>query len=553
MVSPMSAALILVEIVGYVALLLWGTHMVTSGVLRAFGAILRQQVGSSLSRPWKAFLSGVIITLALQSSTATGLMASSFAAHGILAAAPGFVLMLGANVGTALVTQVFTFSTGLLMAPLFLIGFVLFQKSLSTRWRNMGRTLIGLGLMFLSLHALVATFQPLADLPLVQQVLGALGDQALLALLIGIGAAWVCHSSVAVVLLVLSMATSGVLPLSAGLAMVLGANLGGALPPFLEASGPVAKRLPLGNLLVRSIGVVLGMVLLPAILAGLQGLGHLEPRALVDAHLAFNILIALVAMPFAKPASALLVRMLPSPPEPVDPSHPKYLDPSLVSQPHLALANVEREALRLSDILSEQLQHARIALSRQDPGAVSASGKLGDAITGLGRSIRRYVGKIPAESTNDEEQERIHELLIFVLNVEHIADIVPHHLVEPVVERSLGGEILKPRSQERIDKMMETIIEGLGLAVAVLIRRDVRAARGLVETKVRLREEEQEWAIQAPASVGFASLQGGVVEVDVVLKAIRECRRIYGHMGAIAYHLLEGVGKLRSRVAFDGS
>lgn len=231
MVPAMSGALILVEIVGYVALLLWGTHMVTSGVLRAFGAILRQRVGSSLSRPWRAFLSGIVITLALQSSTATGLMASSFAAHGILAAAPGFVLMLGANVGTALVTQIFTFPTGVLIAPLFLLGFILFQKSLSTRWRNMGRTLIGLGLMFLSLHALVDTFQPLADIPLVQQVIGALGDQVLLALLIGIGAAWICHSSVAVVLLVLSMATSGILPFSAGLAMVLGANLGGALPP----------------------------------------------------------------------------------------------------------------------------------------------------------------------------------------------------------------------------------------------------------------------------------------------------------------------------------
>lgn len=549
----MSGALILVEIVGYVALLLWGTHMVTSGVLRAFGAILRQRVGSSLSRPWRAFLSGIVITLALQSSTATGLMASSFAAHGILAAAPGFVLMLGANVGTALVTQIFTFPTGVLIAPLFLLGFILFQKSLSTRWRNMGRTLIGLGLMFLSLHALVDTFQPLADIPLVQQVIGALGDQVLLALLIGIGAAWICHSSVAVVLLVLSMATSGILPFSAGLAMVLGANLGGALPPFMEASGPVAKRLPLGNLLVRSLGVVVGMAFLPAIIVGIQALGHLEPRALVDAHLVFNILVALVAMPFAKPAGALLVRILPSPPAPTDPSQPKYLDPSLVSQPHLALANVEREALRLSDILSEQLQHARIALSSQDFGSVSASGKLGDAITGLGRSIRRHAGKIPAESTNDEEQERIHELLTFILNVEHIADIVPHHLVEPVVERSMGGEVLKPQSQERIDKLMGTIIEGLALSVAVLIRRDERAARSLVETKVRLREEEQEWALQTPASVGYSSLQGGVVEVDVVLKAIRECRRIYGHLGAIAYHLLEGEGKLRSRVTFDGS
>lgn len=125
----MSGAFVLVEIVGYVALLLWGTHMVTSGVLRGFAASLRQSIGGALSSPWRAFGSGIMVTLALQSSTATGLMASSFAAHGILAAAPGFILMLGANVGTALVTQIFTFPTGVLMAPLFLGGFVLFQKA----------------------------------------------------------------------------------------------------------------------------------------------------------------------------------------------------------------------------------------------------------------------------------------------------------------------------------------------------------------------------------------------------------------------------------------
>lgn len=547
----MSGAFVLVEIVGYVALLLWGTHMVTSGVLRGFAASLRQSIGGALSSPWRAFGSGIMVTLALQSSTATGLMASSFAAHGILAAAPGFILMLGANVGTALVTQIFTFPTGVLMAPLFLGGFVLFQKSQSTRWRNVGRALIGLGLMFLSLHALVATFAPLSEIPLVRQVLGSLDDQVFLALLIGIGAAWVCHSSVAVVLLVLSMASGGVLPLSAGLAMVLGANLGGAMPPVMEASGPVARRLPLGNLLVRAVGVCLGMVFLPAIMALLDALSHTQPRALVDAHVGFNLLIALAAMPLARRASALLVRLLPAPPAPTDPSQPKYLDDSLISQPHLTLANVEREALRLSDTLLEQLQHARVALSDQDASAVSASGRLGDSITSLGRAIRRHLGQIPAESMSDEEQSRVHELLTFVINVEHVADIVPHHLVEPLVKRSLGGEVVKTKAQEMIDQMMEDIIEGLGLATATLIRRDLRAAKTLVEVKTRLREQEQQWAMKASTSVGWSTVQGGVVEVDMALKAIRECRRIYGHLGAIAYHLLEEAGRLRSRISFS--
>lgn len=544
----MSGAFVLVEVAGYVALLLWGTHMVTSGVLRGFGAALRQRIGSALSSPMRAFGSGILVTLALQSSTATGLMASSFAAHGLLAGAPGFVLMLGANVGTALVTQVFTFPTGFLIPPLLLSGYVLFRRSVGSRWRNVGRAAIGIGLMFISLHALVEAFVPLRDSGVVREVLGALAGQSFMAMLIGAVAAWMCHSSVAVVLLALSMATGGILPLEAGLAMVLGANLGGAMPPVMEATGPIARRLPLGNLFVRAAGVFAGLAALPAIMILLEALGHTQARALVDAHVGFNLLVALLALPFARPASAFLERLLPEPPVPVDPSRPRYLDESQVAQPHLALASVERETLRLSDLLAEQLQHARVALGNQDADAVVASGGLGDIITALGRAIRRYLGQIPAESMNEEEQARVHELMTFVVNIEHAADIVPHHLVEPVVKRSHGGELLGRSDKEMIDAVMGDILEGLGFAVAALVRRDLRAARALVEVKSRLREEEQRLALGATSPLGWNSLQGGVVEVDVVLKALRECRRIYGHLGAIAYHLLEEAGQLRSRV-----
>ena len=548
----MSGALVLLKIAGFVALLLWGTHMVTSGVLRAFGGDLRQRIGGALSSTPRAFVSGVMVTLALQSSTATGLMASSFAAHGVLAAVPGFVLMLGANVGTALVTQVFAFPAIVLASPLFLFGFIAFRKSASSRWRNLGRAFIGVGLMFLSLHELVATFRPLGDVEVVRQVLGALGAQPFLALLIGIGAAWLCHSSVAVVLLVLSLATGGVLPLEAGLAMVLGANLGGAIPPALEAEGAVARRLPAGNLLVRTVGVLIGMAALTAIVALLEALGHTAPRALVDAHVAFNVVLAFVALPFARPASRLLVLFLPDPPIPDDPGQPRHLDASLLSQPHLVLSNVEREALRLSDTLGEQLVHARRAVGKGSTDDVISSGKLGDSATSLGRAIRQHLGALSSESMSEDEQRRVHELLAFVSNVEHAADLIPHHLVEPLVKRSMGGDALDAPSQALLDGVMATLEESLDLAVAVLLRNDLRAARLLIQMKADLRVLEENWvrkhSLKNPSWPGARS---GAVEVDVLLRALRESRRILGHLGALAYHALEGAGQLRSRV-LDG-
>lgn len=487
--------------------------------------------------------------MALQSSTATGLMASSFAAHGVLAAVPGFVLMLGANVGTALVTQVFAFPAVVLAAPLFLGGYAAFRKSRTTRWRNLGRVAIGMGLMFLSLHELVGTFRPLGEVALVQQVLAALGDQPVLALLVGLASAWLCHSSVAVVLLVLSLAAGGVLPLEAGLAMVLGANLGGAIPPALEAEGPVGRRLPMGNLLVRAVGVAIGMVALPWCVAGLEAWGHTQPRALVDAHVAFNVALAFLALPFARQASALLVRMLPDPPVPEDPSQPRYLDPALVAQPHLALANLEREALRLSDSLGAQLVHARRAIQTGSPDDVSAVGRLGDVVTALARAIQHYLTSLSADHLSHEEQARVHELMAFTVNVAHAADLVPHHLVEPLVKRSHDGDVLDPAARSRLDGIMGELQEGLGLAVAVLLRSDLKAARALIEKKTHLRGLEQGWQQEAKVQAAWPGARTGAVEMDVMLRAMRECRRIFAHLGALAYHVLESAGQLRSRVA----
>jgi len=543
----MSGAFLLLKIAGFVALLLWGTHMVTSGVLRGFGGDLRQRIGGALSSTPRAFFSGIFVTLALQSSTATGLMASSFAAHGILAAAPGFVLMLGANVGTALVTQIFAFPAVALAAPLFLFGYLFFRKSASTRWRNAGRALIGVGLMFLSLHELVSTFRPLGEVEVVREVLGSLESQVFLALLIGAVAAWLCHSSVAVVLLVLSLATGGVLPLSASLAMVLGANLGGAVPPVMEADGAVAKRLPLGNLLVRAVGVALGMIALPAAVSLLNTWGHTGPRTIVDAHVLFNIALAIVALPFSKMASAALVKLLPDPPVPTDPGQPRYMDKSLLSQSHLALASVEREVLRLSDVVGEQLYHARQGLFYTNPDAVAATGRLGDSITSLGRAIQLYIADLPTDELSVEDQARVHELVHFVINLEHVGDLIPHHLVEPLVKREEGGELLDEAAKAMLEKVMDSISEALGLAVASLLRQDLKAAKSLIEKKVALRDLEQEWVREQPRRVAWPSARTGAVEVDVVLKALRECRRIHAHLTSIAEHLLNQGERSRQR------
>src|SRR5690606_30609983 len=158
----------LLDFGGYIALLLWGVHMVQTGVQRAFGAALRIWMGRALGTRVKAFFTGLAITAAVQSSTATGLMISSFAAGGLLALGPGMAAMLGANVGTTIIVQLLSFNLTALAPTLILAGVWLFRRNQPSRKRDLGRVFIGLGLLLLSLHELVLLFAPLQDARLLE-------------------------------------------------------------------------------------------------------------------------------------------------------------------------------------------------------------------------------------------------------------------------------------------------------------------------------------------------------------------------------------------------
>jgi phosphate:Na+ symporter len=243
-------------------------YMVQSGVQRAFGPNLQRILGAALGSRVKAFLAGLGITAVLQSSTATGLMISGFAAGGLVDLVPGLAAMLGANVGTTLIVQVLSFDISRVTPLFILIGVMMFRRGGNTRTHDLGRVGIGLGLILLALTQLLAILTPYEDVPSLRILLGTKATVPIIDVIVGAALTWAAHSSVAVVLLTMSFAAQGVVPPQAAFALVLGANLGTALNPLFEAGStgdPVAKRLPIGNLLNRLVGCVLGLALLDVI------------------------------------------------------------------------------------------------------------------------------------------------------------------------------------------------------------------------------------------------------------------------------------------------
>ena len=225
----------LLDLGGLVALLLWGVHMVQTGIQRALGPQLRAFLGHRMQNRATAFFAGLGVTALLQSSTATALMVKGFASSGLISLRQGLAVMLGANVGTTLIVQILSFDVALVAPILVLAGYLLFRRGRAGP-RDFGRVLIGLGLILLSLHQFLSVLDLLARNEFARTSLQVLSEHIVFIVLIGALLAWAAHSSVAIVLLAISFAASGVLSVAAGIALALGANAGTAINPVLEGS-----------------------------------------------------------------------------------------------------------------------------------------------------------------------------------------------------------------------------------------------------------------------------------------------------------------------------
>ncbi|HJS85399.1 MAG TPA: Na/Pi cotransporter family protein [Acetobacteraceae bacterium] len=542
----MNPSLTLIDLAGAVALLLWGVRMVQTGVQRAFGPKLRLLLASALRTPLRALLAGLGVTAILQSSTATGLMVTGLAAGGVVDLVPALAVMLGANVGTTLIVQVLSFDVSRVAPALIVVGFLLFRRSV-TRARDLGRVAVGLGLMLMALHQLVEAITPYENAPALRSALGAISAEPLVALLLAAALTWAAHSSVAVVLLVMSLAAKGVASPEAAFVLVLGANLGTAINPVLEgATGddPAAKRLPLGNLLNRLVGCGVALLAIPYLTPLMRAVEPDAARAVADFHTAFNLLLAALFFPFLRPYAALLRRLLPARFDQADPSRPMYLDKAAAEVPAVAIGAAAREALRLADVLEAMLQGVRDSFERDDRKRIAETRRLDDVLDKLNAAIKAYLVSLDPEAMTETDHRRLEQVLAFATSLEHAGDVVDRSLAALASKRLKRGLAFSREGQAELLAMMERLTSNLRTAASVFMTEDPRAARLLASEKEAFRGLEA-----AATQAHFARLREGRIETtetsSLHLDVVRDLKRVNAHLvEAAAYPVLKSQGEL---------
>ncbi len=537
----------LLNLLAAVALLIWGTHLVRTGILRVFGANLRQLIARSVSTRFTAVLSGMGVTALVQSSTATALIVSSFVGQGLVGLPAALAVMLGADVGTSLMAVVFAMDLSWL-SPLFIfVGVVLFISRKDTAVGRVGRVLIGLGLMLLALRLITESTTVLTQSPTVRTLLGALTSDLLLEIFTGSVLAVLSYSSLATVLLMATLAGSGGIPVDVALGLVVGANLGSGLLAVLTTlkANVQTRQVPLGNLMFKVIGVV---IMTPLI--GLW-LHHARPYVpdtaslVVLFHLAFNMVVGLVCIGLTRPVAKLVQRILPTADAqaPSAGSRPQHLDPSALATPSLAISCAAREALHQADVVESMLLGLHQVIRTDDQKLAEDLRKLDDQVDGLYSAIKYYMTKISREALDEREGRRWADIISFTINMEQIGDIIERVLIDIEDKKIKKGRQFSEAGMEEINELHTRLVANLRLAMSVFLNGNVRDAQKLLEEKARFRDLERAYSATHLARLSDNTVQS-IETSSLHIDLISELKRINSLLCSIAYPILESAGAL---------
>ena len=536
----MVATIALIELVGYVALLLWGMHMVQSGIVRAFGSNLRRVIGRTLHNRFAAVGAGLAVTVLLQSSTATAMMTTSLAAGGMVELVPALAVMLGANVGTALVVKLLSFDISWISPLLAIAGYAAFRKARRGIAHDLGRVGIGLGLMLLALHQLVLTIEPVQSAPALKVLLGALTGAPLLDLALAAVLTWAAHSSIAVMLLIASLAAGDVITMPAAIALVLGANLGGTIPPVLESprTDPASRRLPIGNMSIRAIGCIVALPFVNPIAALLLKLDPSAAHGVVDFHVLFNLALTFVFVWLLDPFARLLQQAMPAKqPKPANVTNPLYLDETALDTPYLALTNASREALHMADLIEVMLRQFLKAVTEGNTEALKDLVQAGKVLDRLQEAVKAYLTQLGTDGLSSADAVRHAYVLDFAVNLGHAGDIIERSLADAAARKAKRSLVIAADDVDDLTTFVARVREDLQMAASTFMTEDTRSANRLLEAKRQLNAMER--AASRRHLTGLRVRQPEELEASTIhLTMLRDLRRVNSHISAIAYDAL---------------
>lgn len=537
----------LLNLFASVALLVWGTHIVRTGILRVYGASLRRVLSKSVANRGSAFFAGLGVTSLVQSSSATALITSSFVSQNLIALAPALAIMLGADVGTALMAQVFSLDLSWLSPMAIFFGVVFFLSRKNTKAGQLGRVSIGLGLIILALQLIQEATQPIVTSAGSKVLFGSLSGDPMLDMLIGALFTVFSWSSLAVVLLTATLAAAHVISVPVALCLVLGANLGSGLIGLVATLGMpgAGRRVAVGNLLFKVCGCVVFSLALPL---ALQGLAQLDPdprRQVLHFHVIFNVALAVGFLFLTDSIARLVEKWLPEAGVAgAQAAEPRHLDAGALETPALALANAARETLRIGDTIEQMLNGLMEVLRTNDEKRVEELIRLDDDVDRLYTAVKLYLTQISREALDEKDGRRWAEIISLTINLEHVGDVI-ERILQDIKDKKIAHRLsFSDAGMQELCDLHAKLVANLRLGLSVFLTGDVKTAQMLLAEKEKFRDLERSYAALHLDRLSDQSVQS-IETSSLHLDIISDMRRINSFFCSTAYPILEQAGQLR--------
>jgi phosphate:Na+ symporter len=532
--------LTLLDLLSAVALLIWGTHIVRTGILRVYGSQLRRVLSQNMSKRPLAFVAGILVTAVVQSSNATAMLVTSFVGQGLMSLTPALAIMLGADVGTAVMSRVLTFDLSWLSPLLIFLGVILFLSRKQTRVGQMGRVGIGLGLIILALQLIVTSAAPITQAAGVKVLFASLTGDLLLDALVGAMFALISYSSLAAVLLTATLAGAEIISLPVAVGLVIGANIGSGLLAFMSTSmqNVAGRQVALGSLLYKLIGLLLIIPVLTPLVHWMDTLDVSPSSLVISFHVIYNSLRCLIMLPTVGPMGRLCASLLPQQAEANGQLKPRHLDLAALATPSLALANAVRETLRMGDLIDSMLNAMQEVLRGNQTAVTQEVRRLNDDIEVLYNAIKLYLAQMPREDLSDQDNRRWAEIIELAINLELASGLIERMLRKVQQQKTAQRRSFSDIGLEELTGLHEQLIANLRLGLSVFLSGDPESARQLLREKRRFRAQERRLA-HAHVSRLQRKIVQSIETSSLHLELIADMKRLNSLFCSSAYVVLE--------------
>ena len=540
---------IVVHLVAAIVLLLWAVRLVRTAVERAYSAQLKRTLAHAERNALSAATVGTGMAIALQSSTAVAALASSFASGGLLAGSTGLALMLGAYFGSALVASVLSFDLTLLTAPLIILGGTLFLRAEDRQVKQLGRMVLGIAFVLLSLEMVSEATAPWRDSGTLKVAIDYLRGDPWTGFLVAAAVTWLSYSSVASVLVIISFGTTGVIPFEVAVPLVLGANLGGTLIALgMTRGGDVrARRIAIGALLFRGGAALLCLVIFELLHFHNVDLPGTVGQQASLFHSGFNFAVMLLGLPLVGPASRLLDRLV------VNRADIENTDVSRLRRPALAtdtggnvdaaLASATRELLRMGEMVEVMLQPIMEILKGGDKIAIRRVKALEPEVDRANADIKVFLAQLDWDQMEAPQAQRATDLNTFAISLEQAGDIITRQLLRVADQLADRRLTFSAHGWQDLMDLHARVLGNLQLALNVLVSEDIVSARELISEKDAIGVMERN-----SVRHHFLQLRRGdpnsLETSELHLDTVRSLRHINSLLCVMAYSILSAEGEL---------